>query len=454
MKIDDAVRESLRRRAQAVKIDEDVWEAFAARQPLPAVEPSRRRRVATGVLAAVLAVVPFYALWLAFRPGPSTKPVGAPNSVIAFEFSENSPFLDGPGSGRPVLSIFTVSPDGSDAHRLSPDDGAEYGNVTWSPDGTRLAFDRFERDGDSSQEGIYVMRADGSDLHEIYRSALKPVSVRDIAWSPDGSQIAFVRTDYSESGSEAEDSLDVFVMNADGSNLRQVTRGTQFTSVGWTPDGKGFLVTIQRLADDGEHFTYDLGVVGLDGKIDRELTDDGVSMEPSWSPDGTRITFLRSRGENSRDSSRDVMVMSGEGGPATALTHLEPGAVAAWPTWAPDGSRVAYSVFDSFPKSCSIEVTDMSGMTTSVIGGVELGGCPERLSWQPAAATRPAESDGPEVITKPMGIPISLRYPSDWFAQSVSQTTVPDGTGDKQIGLVISNLERVRGDALGRCVGT
>lgn len=107
--------------------------------------------------------------------------------------------------------------------RLSPDDGAEYETFAWSPDGTQLAFDRFEQNDKSLHEGIYVMGADGSDLQEIYRSDQKPVSVQDLAWSPDGSQITFVRTQYAQSGSEADDRLDLFIMDADGSGLRQLT---------------------------------------------------------------------------------------------------------------------------------------------------------------------------------------------------------------------------------------
>ncbi|MDP9225750.1 MAG: hypothetical protein M3P18_18305 [Actinomycetota bacterium] len=402
MKIDDAVRESLRRRARAVRIDDDAWARLLERssRPSPDREPSRRRRFAIAVLAVTLAVVPFGVLWWAFRAAPTNQALVSPTSLIAFELYQKSPTSDGGTSAEPQMSIFAIASDGSNLRRLSPDDGAQYGNVTWSPDGTQVAFDRFVRDGAQVHEGIYVMDADGSGLHEIYRSNLKPISVRDLAWSPDGSRIAFVRTVHSDSGSEAEDMLDVFVMNSDGSHLRQVTSGLQITSVAWSPDGDAFVATVQRLEPGGTTFANDVAVLNLEGEIVRTLTDDGGSTEPSWSPDGTQIVFLRNEGRpGDRDSTRDVMVMSRDGGPATALSNVEPGMVAVGPTWSPDGSMVAFSV-SAFDKTCSIVVADMSGQPpTQLIGGAELGGCPERLAWQPDAPSTSEKTNSAALMT-------------------------------------------------------
>lgn len=68
-------------------------------------------------------------------------------------------------------------------------------------------------------------------------------------------------------------------MNADGSDLRQLTHGIQFTSVDWSPDGTDLLVTAQRLRADGRRFGYDLALVTSTGRSVQELTHDGRSTD-------------------------------------------------------------------------------------------------------------------------------------------------------------------------------
>jgi hypothetical protein len=407
MKLDDAVRASLRRRADAVRIDEEAWDRIAGRlrdaQPAPA--PSRRSRLVVVLVALAVVVVPFSALWFAFRSTP-TRAVGGANapSLIAFErtaFPDNSV---GPLSGNPEQSIFGVSPDGASVERLSPDDGADYGAVAWSPDGTQLAFDRFERIGDRFSEGIFIMDADGSNMHEIYRSLLAPVSVQDISWSPDGSRIAFVREDRATSGSDTDDRMDVVVMDADGSRLHQVTDGIQVTNVAWSPDGSRLAMTRQTLQADGIQLAYDVVVQHLDGPRGSDFivaTAHGDSSEPAWSPDGSQLAFVRSTALGSNDRTSDVMLASIAGSDATALTHVEPGTVAGSPVWSPDGLTIAFTTYAFRDRSCSISsVSPSGGAVHPIADGSTLGGCPGELSWRSVAAPPPtAVAPTPSVET-------------------------------------------------------
>ncbi|NIM52763.1 MAG: translocation protein TolB, partial [Gemmatimonadales bacterium] len=82
----------------------------------------------------------------------------------------------------------------------------------WSPDGTRIAFDR---DSEDTNREIYVMDADGSNP---VRLTSHPADETFPAWSPDGRWIAFESNRVEDGGWQ-----EIYVMRADGSNLVNLT---------------------------------------------------------------------------------------------------------------------------------------------------------------------------------------------------------------------------------------
>ncbi len=190
-----------------------------------------------------------------------------------------------------------------------------------SPDGTRVAFVSF-RDG--NQE-IYVMDAAGGGPVNLTRHEAHDMRP---AWSPDGRRIAFVSW---RGGREPH----IFVMDADGSGLEQLTDnamapGSGASSPAWSPDGSAIACVSAQGAVHGI-FALDPAGGGL-----RLL--EGWGGEPSWSPDGARIAYTVADWEN--DFSH-VWVMAADGSGARQLTFAE-----AWdrsPTWSPDGTRIAFA---------------------------------------------------------------------------------------------------------------
>lgn len=128
--------------------------------------------------------------------------------------------------GTTGLALRVVDTSGRRTNDLSRLPGNGYGddadnqNPTWSPDGSRLAFNRF----DKGKSGIHVANRDGSGLRRITPGR---INVSDPAWSPDGAWIAFVRTDGHG---------DLYVIHPDGTGLRQLTRtnAREFTPA-WMP---------------------------------------------------------------------------------------------------------------------------------------------------------------------------------------------------------------------------
>ena len=105
--------------------------------------------------------------------------------------------------------IYICNADGTGAQKLTNNTSNEFAPV-WSPDGSKLVF-HSDRDGNSE---IYVMKSDGTQMQRLTND---PAYDAQAKWSPDGSQIAF-HSDRLGSGR-----YQIFVMNSDGSNVRQVT---------------------------------------------------------------------------------------------------------------------------------------------------------------------------------------------------------------------------------------
>ena len=157
------------------------------------------------------------------------------------------------------------------------------------------------RDGDME---IYSMNADGSG---VTRLTHRPGPDGGPFFSPDGSQIVF-RGRGLQPGKELDDyqlllkeslwrptSLEIFVMNRDGSNVRQVTslNGASFAPY-WYPDGKRIIFASNHQDPRGRDF--DLWAINVDGtnleRITNNPTFDGF---PMFSPDGTKLVFASNR---------------------------------------------------------------------------------------------------------------------------------------------------------------
>ncbi|MBT9143232.1 MAG: Dipeptidyl-peptidase 5 [Dehalococcoidia bacterium] len=191
-----------------------------------------------------------------------------------------------------ACDIWVMNADGSEQRELAE---GEY--PVWSPDGTKIAFQR--------GRGIWVMNADGSEqrwLAEGWRPA----------WSPDGTRIAFEwgRGMWPE---------DIWVMNADGSEQRWLAEGGR---PAWSPDGTK--IAFQR--------GRGIWVMNADGSEKRELAE---GHNPVWSPDGSKIAFVW-RGEGQGN----IRVMNADGSEKRVLAEvwLDP----ANPAWSPDGSKIVF----------------------------------------------------------------------------------------------------------------
>lgn len=215
----------------------------------------------------------------------------------------------------PDIDVYLHDANGQVVRRLTELPNFDY-QPRWSPDGQRIAFAGVR----GRQQQVFTMRADGSDVKELTTGSQNS----EPAWSPDGRMIAF--------RSERDGNPNIYVMNADGSGQRAVTTDSRpETAPAWSPDGKQLLYS----ATVNNHL--EVHVVNVDGTGVRQLTQTttGHSRIAFWSPNGRQIVF-----GTTRDGNDEVYVMAADG---TGLRNLTNHAASDIPAgWSSDGSEILF----------------------------------------------------------------------------------------------------------------
>ena len=191
--------------------------------------------------------------------------------------------------GPTAASIATIAADGTGLRNLTPT--GFQGQPSFSPDGKWIAY---ERDRGPTDNGVWIMRADGSDARRLTRNPFIKQGEcgcdTDPNFSPDGKRITFVRI------KEDENQQALFAINRDGSGLRRLTPYSWDVAIkhDWAPDGK--LIVLTTNADSihpGE--PANLVTIHPDGTGKKILTHftspKSGAFAGSFSPDGKQIAF-------------------------------------------------------------------------------------------------------------------------------------------------------------------
>jgi Tol biopolymer transport system component len=192
---------------------------------------------------------------------------------------------------------------------------------------------------------IYSARSDGGDIAPLYRSARYDA---EATVSPDGRQIVFT--------SLAEGDLDIYVMDIDGSNVRRLTTEAGYAGGPFfSPDGRSIVYRAYHPETDEERSEYlrlleqdlvqpsqmELWVMDADGSNRRQITQlGGANFAPFFHPDGQRIIFS-SNHTNPRGRNFDLYLVNLDGSGLERVTTYE--GFDGFPMFSPDGSRLAFA---------------------------------------------------------------------------------------------------------------
>ena len=215
--------------------------------------------------------------------------------------------------------LYVMNSDGNHVLRLTQTPEAER-QPSWSADGKAVRFSVWDKD--SSR--MYAVDAEGGNVNEIGK-----VQGRSVAISADG------KRDLHALGTWT--AVQLIESDLDGTHPRQLSDGSSVVwSPRWSPDGK----TIAFTGRDAKGILH-IYLMDADGSKVRQLTHfdpaDGQAQCPAWSPDGRQLAVQA----NTKDSAH-VWIVDAKSGAARKLASHAQAFLDELPSWFPDGKRVAF----------------------------------------------------------------------------------------------------------------
>lgn len=245
-------------------------------------------------------------------------PIGRGSAAAGTADPPQIGFVSGESPAAPgdPVDVFVANADGSGKINLTAGFGSTY-QWAWSPDGSQIAFIS-HRDGAAK---LYVGELSGPAPFAVAEEIVSDIGFR---WSPDGGSIAFV--------SGQDDNSEIYVADVAARTARNVSQDAR-RSFGprWSPTGSHLAYTVRNANAE------DVYVVALSGGPPVNVTNDtAFSPGGAWSPDGSRFAFV-----SNRDGNDEIYVADAAGRNPVRLTD-DP-ANDRDPSWSPNGSQIAFS---------------------------------------------------------------------------------------------------------------
>lgn len=208
-------------------------------------------------------------------------------------------------------------------------------SLAWSPDGSKIAFDC--KIGDNQE--ICVVDRTGENMIQLTNSPGKDSIVE---WSPDGTKITL--------GCRINGNQEICVIDSTGENMIQLTSSQGEDLVkGWSPDGTKLVFLSDRgrptpdPKDEGMgDIEHDIWVMNADGSDPRRLTDgqpQSRNLAPVWSPNGRYLAFLSGRADAQHGYQESIHVVEADGTPVLNISgsnHM------GFPYWSADSLRLLF----------------------------------------------------------------------------------------------------------------
>lgn len=269
--------------------------------------------------------------------------------VISLLWYRSRPVPEPTVTPRPTLSVTATVPPAKVASRWP----------TWSPDGKQIAYILIE----DTVPSISVHDVETGENTSIFDGAFE---IGSVEWSPLGDRIAF------DAMITHDDSLQVYTIQPDGSQLQQITQGQQGAYLPiWSPDGQEIVFRIFNQADN--HVL--IYMIDPDGTNPFLLTKAFDPEYLSFSPNRENISFTTQAGST-------IDIKNLDTGEDSSFSE-QPDAVHSWPMWSPDGQWIAYTVHSRLRG----EIHIMDPVSRSFYELTNMSQEDKMLAWSPDSKT-------------------------------------------------------------------
>jgi WD40 repeat protein len=340
-----------------------------------------RRRLMASVTAGALAVPMLAALATAQSPGPTS-----PGTSLG----DGPPWIAYQTTGQTELdSTWLVHPDGSGDLQIGADiTDRLFLLPDWSPDGRRLALASRSLDGD---EPIYEYDLATDTFTRLLSGCEEPDCYADEpAYSPDGTKLAFIRY-LGPLVDDVPSDCGLWLGDLSTGEVTQIASNPRcdngYHHPRWSPDGTR-LVFMRELADHpgGPTTATAVFVMDADGANEQQLTDwEAMAGEPDWSPDGDWIVHDTYPPHDFMDLpaplTSNLYRMHPDGTGAEQLTfQTDASKRAVMPTYTPDGSSIIFTLWT--PNGGQGWLLPAAGGESTLVAGPLLGYI-SHPRWQP-----------------------------------------------------------------------
>ena len=273
-------------------------------------------------------------LWVVGRAGGEPLALSAgltlsadSRNAFTFDWSPNGQQLTFPHDAQGQQDIFVTASDGSDA-AVNVTDSAEFDELApaWSPDGSQIVYVRQTIPSGTQTEPITsvlrFIQANGFNPQTLYEPAI-PRGIFSPTYSPNGMSIAFIDSDLS-----SDETGQVAIIPSVGGDVRRFDGAFPYTAgrIHWSPDGTS--IAFIGEGDNGSRAVFAIRVA--DGNIEQSLLPPFTDSTISWSPDSQQIVFDAPDG-----GGRNLFIYELATGLTIPLTQAEAGEEFRQPDWSP-----------------------------------------------------------------------------------------------------------------------
>lgn len=250
----------------------------------------------------------------------------------------------------------------------------------WSPDSQQLAFISANKaNGSKGKAQLHVIRVHSDEARQI---CTLPNGVSNLAWSPDGSRIAFTSLEGKEVGTDPlviapDRHKRLWTIRPDNDIPEPVTpNGYTIWEHAWSPDSRQLAVYFTTGPDETDWYRGQIGIVSANGGAIRQVTQlTRQASSLTWSSDGSRLAYISGEWSDRGLVGGDIFVLSLAEG---TLRNITPGIdfSPSWISWFPDGRRFLYAGWSGVTNQAGI-LDAATGTPTVLLNDFIMGDPPQ-----------------------------------------------------------------------------